>query len=604
MNSLVDELFEAAQSRSTDYIISEYGTLVPLSTVKNLVNQTLLHIAAGYGRAKLATHLLKDQAAVNAQDNEGQTPLHYACCHAHYKVAEILINASATVNVTDYRGWSPLHFVLARKNIDQKKSLYMQVIELLLKSGADPYLKTLSGKTCMSMIADSEIRITTKFWSLYRKLNDCHQDSDKHQLVNKILSVEEFFEFVRAGDTQRLKCLTTPHFLNSRLKSCDDITPLHRTAGYNHLEAAKFFIDEGADVNATDRCGRIPLHNAAQYGHVEMIELLVEKGSNINKQDLDGYSPLHVAASNTTFTACLTLLDLGAQDNLKCQAGKIPYDLAESDDVKEVLKSGHIRSQMQLIPSTSDQAIYIYIQSSLKISTQQKTLPDHLMLDSSSEEPLFKNTSSHRKIKAYPLDKSTDPRYKEIKNRMLNTIRIHQNEAGGIFKSYKILSIELLLHEEVWSKYKLECRRLEINYGVGSLNETLLFHGSNFIDNIVAKGFDEGYAQRNGMFGAGIYFAKHSSKSNQYTFGYGQGCHQHSDKSCYICERKMIYAQVALGRSFTCKEAMPDLAHAPPQYSSVIGTPEATDNLAYPEYAIYKGDQAYPLFIIRYKIKP
>ena len=36
----------------------------------------------------------------------------------------------------------------------------------------------------------------------------------------------------------------------------------------------------------------------------------------------------------------------------------------------------------------------------------------------------------------------------------------------------------------------------------------------------------------------GIYFAEDSSKSNQYVFGIsGRGCSQHSDKSCYTCER-------------------------------------------------------------------
>ena len=38
---------------------------------------------------------------------------------------------------------------------------------------------------------------------------------------------------------------------------------------------------------------------------------------------------------------------------------------------------------------------------------------------------------------------------------------------------------------------------------------------------------------------AGIYFAEHSSKSNQYIYGIGggTGCPQHKDRSCYICQR-------------------------------------------------------------------
>ena len=41
------------------------------------------------------------------------------------------------------------------------------------------------------------------------------------------------------------------------------------------------------------------------------------------------------------------------------------------------------------------------------------------------------------------------------------------------------------------------------------------------------------------MFGAGIYFAENSSKSNQYIYGTGGGCGctLHKNKNCTICER-------------------------------------------------------------------
>lgn len=74
---------------------------------------------------------------------------------------------------------------------------------------------------------------------------------------------------------------------------------------------------------------------------------------------------------------------------------------------------------------------------------------------------------------------------------------------------------------------------------VSQANERMLFHGSPFINAIVQKGFDERHAYIGGMFGAGIYFAEHSSKSNQYVYGIcgGTGCPAHKDRSCYICHR-------------------------------------------------------------------
>lgn len=104
------------------------------------------------------------------------------------------------------------------------------------------------------------------------------------------------------------------------------------------------------------------------------------------------------------------------------------------------------------------------------------------------------------------------------------------------------------------------------------------------------------------MFGAGIYFAEHSSKSNQYVYGIGggNGCPQHKDRSCYICHRQLLLCRVALGKSFFQFSAM-KMAHAPPGHHSVVGRP-SVGGLSFPEYVIYRGEQAYPEYLVSYLI--
>jgi len=134
------------------------------------------------------------------------------------------------------------------------------------------------------------------------------------------------------------------------------------------------------------------------------------------------------------------------------------------------------------------------------------------------------------------------------------------------------------------------------------LNEELLWHGSPALHSIVKRGFDERHAFMGGMFGAGIYFAENSSKSNQYVYGIngGSGCQQHNDRSCYVCERQILLCQVALGRQFEQFNSM-KVAHAPPGHHSLVGKPSA-DGLMFAEQVIYRGEQAYPTFLITYKI--
>lgn len=608
MDDLADRLFEAVKDGTSSVKSIIMQQPIDVLEVRNEFGQTLLHAAAGYGKTNLVSFLLSEGADPNAQDFKGQSPLHAACNHCHLRVSIKLIEAGADVNLADLRGWSPLHFAVTRKYKTENLQLkYWDVIKLLLENGADPYLSSkISGRSCIARICDNEARRAVRLTHLLIKLKNIDDTDCKSRVatIKKYMTTDDFFELVKIGDEKIdvIKLVTIPDLLESRLAECDNITPLHRAAGWNHLELARWFIEEGARVDATDNSDRIPLHNAAQYGHIEMIDLLTDNGSDINKKDHLGYTPLHVAATNRTYTACLRLIELGADIDAKCNEGRIPFELAEADDVKEVLKPKSLRHRVELIPSSSEQAIYIQMHTIAEETPhdQCSLQDDELMLDSSSDEPLFKNPK--HQIKKVLLQEN-DRLFQLVKKRMLETIVRHGSDCGGTYSTYEIISIERILNAKVWIKYRLMCQRLELEFGQGRRNERLLFHGSKTVDEIQFFGFDERYAQSKGMFGAGLYFAEHSSKSNQYTFGLGQGCKEHSDKSCYVCERKMIYAQVALGKSHTSKEAMPDCAHGPPKFSSVTGSPESTENLLYPEYVIYNGDQAYPLFVITYKIK-
>ncbi|XP_015929424.1 poly [ADP-ribose] polymerase tankyrase-2 [Parasteatoda tepidariorum] len=196
-----------------------------------------------------------------------------------------------------------------------------------------------------------------------------------------------------------------------------------------------------------------------------------------------------------------------------------------------------------------------------------------------------------------------DKEYQAVEEEMQATIREHRDNghAGGVFMRYNILKIQKVRNRKLWEKY---ChRRKEVSEeNHNQANERMLFHGSPFINAIVQKGFDERHAYIGGMFGAGIYFAENSSKSNQYVYGIGggTGCPLHKDRSCYICHRQLVFCRVTLGKSFLQFSAM-KMAHAPPGHHSVIGRP-SVGGLYYPEYVVYRGEQAYPEYLITYQI--
>ncbi|KAL2673592.1 hypothetical protein Neosp_012034 [[Neocosmospora] mangrovei] len=93
-------------------------------------------------------------------------------------------------------------------------------------------------------------------------------------------------------------------------------TALHILASGNsywQLEALKYLIDHGADVNAVDETGRPPTHIAAStegFWKSGALDLLLEHGADLNIANVEGKSLLHMAANSED--AMRRLLQMGA----------------------------------------------------------------------------------------------------------------------------------------------------------------------------------------------------------------------------------------------------------------------------------------------------
>ncbi|XP_074928792.1 poly [ADP-ribose] polymerase tankyrase-2 isoform X4 [Chelonoidis abingdonii] len=600
------QLLEAAKAGDVD-------TVKKLCTIQSVNcrdiegrQSTPLHFAAGYNRVSVVEYLLQHGADVHAKDKGGLVPLHNACSYGHYEVAELLVKHGAVVNVADLWKFTPLHEAAAKGKYE--------ICRLLLQHGADSTKKNRDGNTALDLVKDG--------------------DTDIQDLLRGDAAL---LDAAKKGCLARVKKLCSLDNVNCRDTQGRHSTPLHLAAGYNNLEVAEYLLQHGADVNAQDKGGLIPLHNAASYGADDVNALLTAamppsalpscyKPQVINVSQTTGptadslssvpSSPSNLSAASSLDNLSGSFSELpsvvgtnGAEGAAVLEKKEVPgvdfsinqfvrnlglehlIDVFEREQITldVLVEMGH--KELKEIGINAYGHRHKIIKGVERLISGQQGLNPYLTLNTSGSGTILIDLS--------PDDKE----FQSVEEEMQSTVREHRDggHAGGVFNKYNFLKIQKVCNKKLWERYTH--RRKEVSEeNHNHANERMLFHGSPFVNAIIHKGFDERHAYIGGMFGAGIYFAENSSKSNQYVYGIGggTGCPVHKDRSCYVCHRQLLFCRVTLGKSFLQFSAM-KMAHSPPGHHSVTGRP-SVNGLALAEYVIYRGEQAYPEYLITYQI--
>lgn len=510
-------------------------------------NSTPLHLAAGYNNLEVAEFLLERGADVNAQDKGGLIPLHNASSYGHLDIAALLIKYNTVVNATDKWGFTPLHEAAQKGRT--------QLCALLLAHGADPFLKNQEGQTPVDLASADDVRC----------------------LLQDAMASQQIVPTVPSGNMVNS---AGGNSISSRPPSIVSVPVTPPPP----LTQETVIMPSGAAMTLCVPLARptsclSPMPPSEPCSEKESKDICKEHNSTIT-------------------TVAGFLQSLGLEHLLELfEREQITLDiLAEMghEDLKQVGVSAYgyrhkLIKGMDKLLNTATGSLW-----------QPSINPGTLLVDLLTE----------------------DKEFLAVEEEMQSTIRQHRDNghSGGIFSRYNIVRIQKVQNRKLWERYAH--RRQEVAEEVGAAapaspstgprgvpsstvsqaNERMLFHGSPFINAIVQKGFDERHAYIGGMFGAGIYFAEHSSKSNQYVYGIcgGTGCPAHKDRSCYICHRHLLLCRVTLGKSFLQFSAM-KMAHAPPGHHSVMGRP-SQGGLVFPEYVVYRGEQAYPEYLITYQI--
>uniref|UniRef100_A0A670HS46 Poly [ADP-ribose] polymerase n=1 Tax=Podarcis muralis TaxID=64176 RepID=A0A670HS46_PODMU len=594
-----------------------------------------LHNACSYGHYEVAELLVKHGAVVNVADLWKFTPLHEAAAKGKYEICKLLLQHGADPTKKNRDGNTPLDLV---KDGDTD-------IQDLLRG--DAALLDAAKKGCLARVK-----------KLCSPDNvNCRDTQGRHSTPLHLAAGYNNLEVAE---------YLLQHGADVNAQDKGGLIPLHNAASYGHVDVAALLIKYNACVNATDKWAFTPLHEAAQKGRTQLCALLLAHGADPTLKNQEGQTPLDLVTADdvsalltaamppSALPSCYKPQVINVSQNTTSSADSLssvpssPSNLSAASSLDNL--SGSFSELSVVSTSSADGAAGLEKKevSGVDFSINQfvRNLGLEHLIDVFEREQITLDVlveMGHKELKeiginAYGhrhkiikgverlisgqqglnpylalntsgsgtilIDLSPDDKeFQSVEEEMQSTVREHRDggHAGGVFNRYNILKIQKVCNKKLWERYTH--RRKEVSEeNHNHANERMLFHGSPFVNAIIHKGFDERHAYIGGMFGAGIYFAENSSKSNQYVYGIGggTGCPIHKDRSCYICHRQLLFCRVTLGKSFLQFSAM-KMAHSPPGHHSVTGRP-SVNGLALAEYVIYRGEQAYPEYLITYQI--
>ena len=236
------------------------------------------------------------------------------------QLLEVLLRNGANPNLKDREGYTPLHRFAKIGDFESLK--------VLLDNGADPTLLSSTGESPLHVVKGEKAADI-----VYLLLSK----GAEAKAVDKY-GRNALYDF---HGKQTLKCAQLLFEAGARVsnQSCTLLhtTPLEMALDHEDEALMDFFIANGGDINITSGgLKRTQLHYLAESScnpHVlNCIRLFVKKGGQVDAQDLRRITPLWIASRNGKQQMSDLLLELGADPNIQNNKGVAPKDFLSDQD--------------------------------------------------------------------------------------------------------------------------------------------------------------------------------------------------------------------------------------------------------------------------------
>jgi ankyrin repeat protein len=281
---------------------------------------TALLYAAREGHMESARALVESGGDLNVVNGDKFSPLVMAITNGHYDLAKYLLEHGADPNLATRTGLTALYAVIdvqwaprawfPQPNVEQERTGYLDLMKALLEHGAKV-----------------NARLGEKLW--FRSFTNDYTWVDP-------AGATPFWRAAQSSDTAAMKLLVE-HGADPKVATTSGDTPLMAAAGIGWaanwsvnaptpmVDAVKYCVEVGNNVNAADNRGYTALHGAAYLGNNDMVNYLVSKGAKVDVKSKAGDTVADMANGPTRFGQphpdTVALLEkLGAANSQNCRS--------------------------------------------------------------------------------------------------------------------------------------------------------------------------------------------------------------------------------------------------------------------------------------------
>lgn len=240
-----------------------------------------------------------DAINLELKNKKGETPLHVAIANRSNDSALKLIEKNVNVNAKNNLEKTPLHYAAEHNASDE-------VLESLIKHGADINAKDISGKTALHYACKTGSKDVA---NLIMKNGDQITDLNKGEVTDKDKKFTDLNIQDKDGNTALHLALNNKKY--DIAKKLINYTP-SITVKERNIENKHLFDQFKADLTLQNKEGNTPLMLAVKNGDKDLVELII---NNIPAEKLN------------------------AMLNMRNKDRKTTYSLANNDEVREILQT-------------------------------------------------------------------------------------------------------------------------------------------------------------------------------------------------------------------------------------------------------------------------